>query len=83
MFRKSSHSGPWTDNCVEVDTDWHKSSHSANNGQCVETHTCPGDGEVWVRDSKDPSGPVLKFTADEWSAFTAGVRGGEFDRERR
>lgn len=80
MFRKSSHSGPWTDNCVEVDTDWTKSSAcDANGGQCVETHTCPGDGEVWLRDSKDPSGPVLRFNRDEWLAFTAGVKADEFD----
>jgi hypothetical protein len=34
---------------------------------------------VAVRDSKDPAGPVLTFTAPEWSAFLAGVRDGEFD----
>lgn len=59
QFHKSSKSGPWTDNCVEV-------------GLC----NC---GQVKVRDSKDPSGPVLSFTPDEWDAFTAGVRNGEFD----
>lgn len=32
-----------------------------------------------VRDSKDPSGPVLRFTPAEWAAFTAGVRDGEFN----
>lgn len=32
-----------------------------------------------VRDSKDPTGPALTFTAAEWSAFTAGVRASEFD----
>ncbi|MGH3965600.1 MAG: DUF397 domain-containing protein, partial [Pseudonocardiaceae bacterium] len=31
-----------------------------------------------VRDSKDPTGTALMFTATEWAAFTAGVRGGEF-----
>jgi len=34
---------------------------------------------VLVRDSKDREGPVLSFSPDEWAAFTAGVRGGEFD----
>jgi hypothetical protein len=32
-----------------------------------------------VRDSKDREGPVLVLTPDEWPAFTAGVRGGDFD----
>jgi len=36
-------------------------------------------GETFVfRDSKDPSGPVLTFTKDEWDAFVAGVRAGDF-----
>ena len=55
---------------------WHKSSHSGNNG-CVEVARS-GD-QIAVRDSKDPSGPVLQFTAHEWRAFVAGVRDGEFD----
>jgi hypothetical protein len=32
-----------------------------------------------MRDGKDPDGPTLAFTRSEWAAFTAGVRGGEFD----
>jgi hypothetical protein len=55
---------------------WTKSSHSHNNG-CVEV--AHGDDLVAVRDSKDPSGPVLLFTPKEWRAFLAGVRDGEFD----
>jgi len=34
---------------------------------------------IGVRDSKDPSGPVLVFTRSEWQAFVAGVKTGEFD----
>ena len=57
---------------------WRKSSHSnANGGACVEVaQNLPG--AVAVRDSKDPEGQKLVFTADEWRAFTAAVRGGEF-----
>jgi hypothetical protein len=58
---------------------WAKSSHSGGNGgQCVEVASnLPGI--VAVRDSKDPDGPALIFTPDEWRAFAAGIRGGEFD----
>jgi hypothetical protein len=56
---------------------WRKSSRSSDQGQCVEV-TDLGDGRA-VRDSKNPTGPALRFTAAEWSVFTAGLRGGQFD----
>lgn len=58
-------------------TEWRKSSRCETSA-CVEVLVLP-DGGVAVRDSKDPNGPVLSFTPEEWSAFTAGVRAGEFD----
>jgi hypothetical protein len=48
------------------------------NGNCVEAAELP-DGHIGVRDSKSPHGPVLRFTPDEWNAFTTGIRNGEFD----
>ena len=30
-----------------------------------------------VCDSKDPEGPVLTFSPDEWKEFAAGVKAGE------
>jgi hypothetical protein len=56
---------------------WRKSSYSNANGNCVEVAT--SDALVGVRDSKDPTGPVLAFSPEEWSAFLADVRRGEFD----
>ncbi|MGH3902561.1 MAG: DUF397 domain-containing protein [Pseudonocardiaceae bacterium] len=57
---------------------WHKSSYSnGDGGACVEVANLRTARTV--RDSKDPTGPALTFTAAEWSAFTAGVRAGEFD----
>jgi hypothetical protein len=34
---------------------------------------------VWVRQSTDPEAKVLEFTRDEWLAFLAGAKLGEFD----
>ena len=63
------------------------SSYSGGNGgACVEVAVVPGSKEgsdyvITMRDSKDPDGPVLTFTPDEWKAFTLGVQDGEFDVE--
>lgn len=77
-WSKSSHSSNGTE-CVEVGT-FRKSSHSNNAGGCVEVAGVKGGDGVLVRDSKDKgAGPVLRFTAAEWTAFKAGVRDGEFD----
>lgn len=47
-----------------MDLTWVKSSYSANSGDCVEVAHLPG--VVAVRDSKDPHGPILQFTAHQW-----------------
>jgi hypothetical protein len=58
---------------------WRKSSRRGANG-CVEVALDPA--EVAVRDSKHQEGPVLRFNANEWEAFLAGVRNGEFEQPK-
>lgn len=53
-------------------------SQSAQAGECVEIADLP-DGGMAVRDSKNPDGAVLTFSAGERTAFVAGVKAGEFD----
>jgi hypothetical protein len=57
---------------------WFKSTFSSGNGQCVECAHL-SDGGMAVRDTKNRSSVVLRFTADEWKAFLAGVGSGEFE----
>jgi hypothetical protein len=59
-------------------TQFRKSSFSgASNPACVEVGF--ETSAVLMRDSKDRGGPVLRFTVEEWKAFVAGVKAGEFD----
>jgi hypothetical protein len=60
---------------------WRKSSYSYIEN-CVEVATsqAPHTPGVWVRDSKNPAGPVLAFTPAAWAEFTQAITGGGFSR---
>jgi len=47
---------------------WRKSSYSGQSGgNCVEV--ADDASRVLVRDTKDRTGPTLRFTPDAWKAF--------------
>lgn len=69
-------------------TEWRKSSYSdgfwqGDHYNCVEVGVvAPGAvlaGMICLRDSKDPDGPVLEFTPDEWREFLTKCKTGELD----
>jgi hypothetical protein len=53
-------------------------ANGSNEINCLEL--AARDGHIGLRDSKDPTGPVLTFTPGEMAAFVAGAKAGEFDR---
>ncbi|AFR10502.1 MULTISPECIES: DUF397 domain-containing protein [Nocardiopsis] len=57
---------------------WTKSSWSNPDGNCVEIATLP-DGDIAVRNSRDPEGPALVYTSAEIEAFVRGAKTGDFD----
>lgn len=57
-----------------------KRSGFCNGGGCVEV-ALSTDGSASVRSSRHP-GLVIPFDPEEWSAFVAGVKAGEFDAPR-
>ncbi|HEY0531244.1 MAG TPA: DUF397 domain-containing protein [Actinoplanes sp.] len=60
----------------DSDLDWRRASACGITGGCVEIAQ---RWEMVVRDSKNPEGPVLRYTQAEWAAFVDGVKNGEFD----
>ncbi|MFC9975063.1 DUF397 domain-containing protein [Spirillospora sp. NPDC127200] len=58
-------------------TTWRKSSRSSGSqqGGCIEVAV--GEGRTLVRDSKDPSGPVLRFSGAAWGTFLDAIRADE------
>lgn len=63
-------------NPTASDLTWRKSRRSGQEDNCVEVATLPGGGYA-VRDSKNPNGPTLPFTAREWKAFLDRVKNSE------
>ncbi|OIV36144.1 DUF397 domain-containing protein [Mangrovactinospora gilvigrisea] len=57
---------------------WRKSSYSNANGNCVEFASLQ-NGDVAMRNSRDPHGPALIYTRSEIECLLLGAKDGEFD----
>lgn len=53
------------------DAHWFKSSYSQHGGECVEVAHL--SDVVGVRDSKNPTGPVLAFEPSAWAEFIGNI----------
>ena len=54
-------------------TGFRKSSHSGQDGDCIEAGSKAG--AILIQDSKDRDGPALAVSAAAWRAFTEAVKG--------
>jgi hypothetical protein len=52
---------------------WRTASYSVGNGACVEVASALG--RVSLRDSRDPEGPVLSYSADAFRSFLDATKG--------
>ena len=65
-------------NRIPPDSEFRKSSFSQGPpNECVSVAIT--EGEVYVRDTKDPDKTTLRFTKPEWKAFLKAVRNKEFE----
>lgn len=65
-----------TDGHAWEGADWRRAAACGESG-CVEVARTTD--LVAVRDGKNPHGPALVFTADEWRTFLDGAKSGDFD----
>lgn len=56
---------------------WRKARSSTAHGACVEVANA--GHIVAVRDSMNPQGAILTYTATAWQSFLDGAKRGEFD----
>ena len=54
------------------DLQWRKARRSANNGACVEV--APVNGNIAVRDSKNPGGSLLRYSQQSWLDFIQALK---------
>jgi predicted secreted Zn-dependent protease len=50
---------------------------SCDGGACVQV--AAEQHSILIGNSRQPDGPVLEYTPDEWHEFVAGIKKGDFD----
>jgi hypothetical protein len=55
-------------------TTWRKAHRSDPADNCVQIAFATDHSTVGVRDSKNPTGPMLAFSPTAWAAFTEAIR---------
>jgi hypothetical protein len=60
-----------------VKIEWRKSSQSQAGGECVELAGLPA--AVAVRDSKSPTGPLLRFSRNDLAVLLRTIKSGDLD----
>jgi hypothetical protein len=82
VWRKSSYSNGTGGSCVEVAAVSRKDGEASEDR--IEIFPFTGlmndpEGQIAVRDSKDPHGPVLAFSLRQWLAFTSAIKSSQLD----
>jgi hypothetical protein len=54
-----------------------RAARSCESGACVGV--AQQGGAILIRNTNNPEDPVSRFTVEEWKAFVAGIKLGEFD----
>lgn len=63
----------------DLDVEWFSSSYSNDQGGVCVQGGRMHDGNMAVRDSKDPHGPAFVFPAAAWCSFLKTIRSGKGD----
>jgi predicted secreted Zn-dependent protease len=50
---------------------------TCNGGACIKV--AASGQAILIADSKQPEGPILSYSHDEWQQFVAGIKNGDFD----
>jgi hypothetical protein len=61
----------------ERESAWRKSRRSIGNGECVEVASA--QDVIMVRDSADPSGPVIQYPTHVWQGFLTVTKTGKME----
>ncbi len=56
---------------------WGKARRSIGNGACVEV--APAKGQIFIRDSQNKDGPIIRYPISSWHVFLKDAKAGLLD----